>query len=147
MTQKRKDNELLTKAFTPIHLFHCLRGNLGASSSEPVRRFSLRAGWPLSLGPICVTIVIEESPSLFANLVFPVGCMHACVCVLLQCGAPVGVWTHHKSNFNFLQLQPSGFLLKLMFTVCWPPLLLLSVLVCRRASPVGVVIECSCWFN
>lgn len=137
-------------AFTLIHLFHWLRGNLGASSSELVCRFSLRAGWPLSLGPICVTIVIEQSPSLFANLVFPVGCRRARerARVLLQRrGAPVGVWTHHKSNFNFLELQLSGFLLKGMFTVCRPAPALLSALACRRASLLGVEMECGCWLN
>lgn len=51
----------------------------------------------LSLGPICVTIVIEQSPSLFANLVFPVGCvcvcarvslcMYLCVCVSHTAGS------------------------------------------------------------
>lgn len=39
----------------------------------------------LSLGPICVTIVIEQSPSLFANLVFPVG--YVCVCVSRTAGS------------------------------------------------------------
>lgn len=40
----------------------------------------------LSPGPICVTIVIEQSPSLCVNLLFPV-CVCVCVC---DCGFSIG---------------------------------------------------------
>lgn len=71
----------------------------------------------LSLGPICVTIVIEQSPSLCVNVVFPVGCVCLCVCVRVCvcvwksfCNIPIGNSTqvswcvHYKSSLISLKL-------------------------------------------
>lgn len=70
----------------------------------------------LSLGPICVTIVIEQSPSLCVDVVFPVGCVCLCVCVCVCqsfCNIPTGNSTqvswcvHYKSSLISLKLPPA----------------------------------------